>query len=61
VQQDETLMSDDLRQLPFALGLSRAAMRIVGVNVGLSIGIKLVFAWWTRRFRLAFAIRSGNF
>ncbi len=40
---DITLMSDDLRQLPFALGLSRAAMRTVGVNVALSIGIKLVF------------------
>jgi len=40
---DITLMSDDLRQLPFALGLSRAAMRTVGINVALSIGIKLVF------------------
>jgi Cd2+/Zn2+-exporting ATPase len=40
---DVTLMSDDLRQLPFAIGLSRAAMRTVGVNVALSIGIKLVF------------------
>jgi Zn2+/Cd2+-exporting ATPase len=40
---DVTLMSDDLRQLPFALGLSRAAMRTVGVNIALSIGIKLVF------------------
>ena len=40
---DVTLMSDDLRQLPFAIGLSRAAMRTVGVNIALSIGIKLVF------------------
>lgn len=40
---DVTLMSDDLRQLPFAIRLSRAAMRTVGVNVVLSIGIKLVF------------------
>jgi Zn2+/Cd2+-exporting ATPase len=40
---DVTLMSDDLRQLPFAIRLSRAAMRTVGVNVALSIGIKLVF------------------
>jgi Cd2+/Zn2+-exporting ATPase len=40
---DVTLMSDDLRQLPFAIGLGRAAMRTVGVNVALSIGIKLVF------------------
>lgn len=40
---DVTLMSDDLRQLPFAIGLSRATMRTVGVNIALSIGIKLVF------------------
>ncbi|HMQ30425.1 MAG TPA: heavy metal translocating P-type ATPase, partial [Chloroflexaceae bacterium] len=40
---DVTLMSDDLRQLPFAIGLSRAAMRTVGVNIAFSIGIKLVF------------------
>ncbi len=40
---DVTLMSDDLRQLPFALGLSRAAMATVAANVALSIGIKLVF------------------
>jgi Zn2+/Cd2+-exporting ATPase len=40
---DVTLMSDDLRQLPFAIRLSRATMVTVWVNVGLSIGIKLVF------------------
>lgn len=40
---DVTLMSDDLRQLPFAISLSRAAMRTVHGNVALSIGIKLVF------------------
>jgi Cd2+/Zn2+-exporting ATPase len=40
---DVTLMSDDLRQLPFAISLSRAAMGTVGVNIALSIGIKLVF------------------
>ncbi len=40
---DITLMSDDLRQLPFAYRLSRATMRTIGVNVGLSIGIKLLF------------------
>ncbi|NJN18602.1 MAG: heavy metal translocating P-type ATPase [Oscillochloris sp.] len=40
---DVTLMSDDLRRLPFAIKLSRAAMRTVGVNIALSIGIKLVF------------------
>ena len=40
---DITLMSDDLRQLPFAYRLSRAAMHTIRVNVALSIGIKLVF------------------
>jgi Cd2+/Zn2+-exporting ATPase len=40
---DVTLMSDDLRQLPFAIGLSQAAMRTVGINIALSIGIKLLF------------------
>lgn len=40
---DITLMSNDLRQLPFAISLSRAAMRTVRVNIALSIGIKLVF------------------
>lgn len=40
---DITLMSDDLRQLPFAVRLSRAAMRTIRTNVLLSIGIKLVF------------------
>jgi Cd2+/Zn2+-exporting ATPase len=40
---DVVLMGDDLRQLPFAIKLSRAAMRTIRVNVGLSIGIKLAF------------------
>jgi len=40
---DVTLMSDDLRRLPFALRLSRAALRTIGINVALSIGIKLLF------------------
>jgi Zn2+/Cd2+-exporting ATPase len=40
---DITLMSDDLRQLPFAISLSRAAMTTVGVNIGLSLAIKLAF------------------
>ncbi|MCU0493256.1 MAG: heavy metal translocating P-type ATPase [Chloroflexaceae bacterium] len=40
---DITLMSDDLRQLPFAIRLSRAATQTIGVNVAFSIGIKLVF------------------
>lgn len=40
---DITLMSDDLRRLPFAIRLSRATMRTIGVNVFLSIAVKLVF------------------
>jgi Cd2+/Zn2+-exporting ATPase len=40
---DITLMRADLAQLPFAIKLSRAAMRTIRVNVALSIGIKLVF------------------
>lgn len=40
---DITLMSDDLRQLPFAYELSQATMRTIRTNVALSIGIKLVF------------------
>jgi Cd2+/Zn2+-exporting ATPase len=40
---DVTLMSDDLRRLPFAIRLSRAALRTVTVNVALSIGTKLIF------------------
>jgi Cd2+/Zn2+-exporting ATPase len=40
---DVVLLGDDLRQLPFALKLSRAAMATVRTNVALSIGIKLAF------------------
>lgn len=40
---DITLMRADLAQLPFAIQISRAAMRTIRVNVALSIGIKLVF------------------
>jgi Cd2+/Zn2+-exporting ATPase len=40
---DVTLMRADLAQLPFAIRISRAAMRTIRVNVALSIGIKLVF------------------
>lgn len=40
---DITLMSDDLRHLPFAIRLSRATMRTVGVNIAFSIGIKVAF------------------
>jgi Cd2+/Zn2+-exporting ATPase len=40
---DVTLMSDDLGQVPFAIGLSRAAMRTVRANVAFSIAVKLAF------------------
>lgn len=40
---DVTLMSDDLRRLPFALKLSQAARHTIWVNVALSIGIKVIF------------------
>ncbi len=40
---DVVLMGDDLRALPFALRLSRAAMRTVQANIALSIGVKLAF------------------
>lgn len=40
---DVVLLGDDLNQLPLAIQLSRAAMRTIRVNVGLSIGIKLAF------------------
>jgi Cd2+/Zn2+-exporting ATPase len=40
---DVTLMSDDLRRLPFALNLSRAAHSTIWANVILSIGVKLIF------------------
>ncbi len=38
-----TLMRDDLSQLAFVYRLSQAAMRTVRTNVGLSLGIKLIF------------------
>lgn len=40
---DISLMSGDLRRLPFALRLSRATMRTIRMNVALSLGIKLAF------------------
>ena len=40
---DVTLMTDDLMQLPFAFDLSRFARRLIRQNIGLSIGVKLVF------------------
>jgi Zn2+/Cd2+-exporting ATPase len=40
---DVTLMQDDLRLLPFTLQLSQRAMRTIGINVALSLVIKVVF------------------
>ncbi len=40
---DVALLSDDLSKLPFAVRLSRAAMRTIRANVALSLGIKLAF------------------
>jgi Cd2+/Zn2+-exporting ATPase len=40
---DVTLMGDNLRQLPFAIRLSQAAMRTIWINVAFSIGIKVIF------------------
>jgi Cd2+/Zn2+-exporting ATPase len=40
---DVTLMSDDLGRVPFAIGLSRAAMATVRANVAFSVAVKLAF------------------
>ena len=40
---DIALMHDDLSKLPFAIRLSRAAMRTVRANVALSLGLKAAF------------------
>jgi Cd2+/Zn2+-exporting ATPase len=40
---DITLMSDDLRRLPFAVKLSRLAMRTVRANVAFAIAVKVLF------------------
>jgi Cd2+/Zn2+-exporting ATPase len=40
---DVALMGDDLRQLPFALGLARFARSLIQQNVGISFGVKLLF------------------
>ena len=40
---DVTLMGDSLKQLPFAIRLSRAAMKTIRMNVAMSIGIKVIF------------------
>ncbi|MDX2160969.1 MAG: heavy metal translocating P-type ATPase [bacterium] len=40
---DIALMSDDLRQLPFAVRLARFARHLIGQNVALSFGMKAIF------------------
>jgi Cd2+/Zn2+-exporting ATPase len=40
---DMTLLRDDLRLLPFALGLSRTTMHTIQTNIALALGAKLVF------------------
>ncbi len=40
---DVTLMRDNLLPLPFAINLSRAAMRIIWINVALALGLKFAF------------------
>ncbi|MFO7320457.1 MAG: cation-translocating P-type ATPase [Chloroflexota bacterium] len=40
---DLALMADDLTQLPFALRLARFTRRVIGQNVVISMGVKLLF------------------
>jgi Zn2+/Cd2+-exporting ATPase len=40
---DITLMADDLRRLPFAIGLSRATRRIIIQNVAFALAVKALF------------------
>lgn len=40
---DVALMSDELRQLPFAVALGRRALRIIRANIGLSLVTKATF------------------
>jgi len=40
---DITLMAEDLKQLPFAVRLSRFARRLIAQNIIFSLGLKLVF------------------
>jgi Cd2+/Zn2+-exporting ATPase len=42
---DIALMSDDLRQLAFAVRLGRSALRIIRFNIGLSLATKAVFVF----------------
>jgi Cd2+/Zn2+-exporting ATPase len=40
---DITIMNGDLRRLPFAIRLSRQAMRTIKVNIAFALGVKLTF------------------
>ena len=40
---DVALMGDELARLPFAIRLSRAAVRTVRVNIALALGVKAAF------------------
>jgi Cd2+/Zn2+-exporting ATPase len=42
---DIALMSDDLRQLAFAVRLGRSALQIIRFNIGLSLATKVVFVF----------------
>jgi Cd2+/Zn2+-exporting ATPase len=40
---DVALMGDDLARLPFAIHLSRRALRVVRANIILALGLKVIF------------------
>jgi Cd2+/Zn2+-exporting ATPase len=40
---DIALMADDLSRLPFTIGLSRKALRVIQANIGLSLAVKGLF------------------
>ena len=40
---DVTLMADDLTKLPFAIGLSRSARRVIGQNITFALAVKAIF------------------
>ncbi|HEX9373404.1 MAG TPA: heavy metal translocating P-type ATPase, partial [Roseiflexaceae bacterium] len=40
---DVTLMADDLTRLPFAIGLSRSARRVIAQNVAFALAVKAIF------------------
>ncbi|GIW01268.1 MAG: ATPase P [Roseiflexus sp.] len=57
---DVTLMSNDLRRLPFVFALARAARRTIMLNVAFSIAVKVVFlaivaAGWSTMWMAVFA------